>query len=40
MKVWCFNCFGVCVGRMEVSKIHEWNQNHPNYTTKICDWKE
>lgn len=40
MKVWGFNCFGVCVTRIEVSKIEEYNKKHPLFNEKIVDWKE
>ena len=40
MKVWCFNCYGVCVARMEVDKIEEYNNNHPLHSQKITSWKE
>ena len=36
MKVWGFNCYGVCIKRIEVSKIAEWNAANE----KIVDWKE
>lgn len=39
MKVWCFNCHGVCIARMEESKIAEWNENHPIISEKIKSWK-
>ena len=40
MKVWCFNCFGVCIARLAIDKIDEWNANHPIVTQKIKSWKE
>ena len=40
MKVWGFNCYGVCVARIEVEKIEQYNKNHPSYNQKIVDWKE
>lgn len=40
MKVWGFNCYGVCIARIEVSKIDEWNNNHPIVSQKIKSWKE
>lgn len=39
-KVWCFNCFGVCIARMEESKIAEYNKKHPLFNEKIVSWKE
>lgn len=39
-KVWCFNCFGVCIKRMYVSKIDEWNNTHGLVSDKITSWKE
>lgn len=40
MKVWCFNCFGVCIVRLPVDKIGEWNENHYLFNEKITSWKE
>ena len=40
MKVWCFNCYGVCIKRMDVTKIDEWNATHPLHREKIISWKE
>ena len=40
MKVWGFNCYGVCIKLIEVSKIEEWNANHPIVSQKIKSWKE
>lgn len=40
MKVWCFNCYGVCVAKMEIGKIEEYNNNHPLHSQKITSWKE
>ena len=39
-KVWCFNCYGVCIKRMCVSKIDEWNNTHALVSDKITSWKE
>lgn len=39
-KVWCFNCYGVCIKRMYVSKIDEWNNTHGLVSDKITSWKE
>ena len=39
-KVWCFNCFGVCIVRLAENKIQEWNDKHPLFNEKIVDWKE
>ena len=40
MKVWGFNCYGVCIKRIEVSKIDEWNATHLLANEKIISWKE
>lgn len=40
MKVWGFNCYGVCVARIEVSKIEEYNKKHSLHSQKITSWKE
>ena len=40
MKVWGFNCYGICIKRIKVSKIEEWNATHPLANQKIVDWKE
>ena len=40
MKVWGYNCYGICIKRIEVSKIEEWNATHPLANQKIVDWKE
>jgi hypothetical protein len=40
MKVWGFNCYGICIKRIEVSKIEEWNATHPLANQKIVSWKE
>ena len=40
MKVWCFNCYGVCIKRMDVTKIDEWNATHPLQCEKIISWKK
>lgn len=39
-KVWCFNCFGVCIVRLSKDKIKEWNVTHSLFNEKIIDWKE
>lgn len=39
-KVWCFNCYGVCIKRMYISKIDEWNNTHRLVSDKIASWKE
>jgi hypothetical protein len=39
-KVWCFNCFGVCIKRMPEGKIAEWNDTHPLFNEKIVSWCE
>lgn len=40
MKVWGFNCYGVCIARIDVNKIDEWNKKHPMMRDKIKTWKE
>ena len=40
MNVWGFNCYGVCIKRIEVIKIAEWNATHTLANEKIVDWKE
>ena len=40
MKVWCFNCYGVCIARMDVDKIPAWNATHHIASEKITSWKE
>jgi hypothetical protein len=40
MKVWGFNCFGVCIVRIEADRIQEWNDSHPLFNEKIASWKE
>ena len=40
MKVWGFNCYGVCIKRIEVSKIDEWNATHQLANEKIVSWEE
>jgi hypothetical protein len=41
MKVWGFNCYGVCVALLEESKIEEWNRRyHPLSSKKIISWKK
>lgn len=39
MKVWGFNCYGVCIVRIEVDKIEEYNARHPIISEKIKTWK-
>ena len=39
-KVWCFNCYGVCIKRMYISKIDEWNNTHRLVSDKIASWNE
>jgi hypothetical protein len=38
-KVWCFNCFGVCIVLLPVDKIDEWNKAHPLFNEKIHSYK-
>ena len=40
MKVWGFNCYGICIKRIEVSKIEEWNATHPLANQKIVSWNK
>lgn len=40
MKVWCYNCFGVCVARLEISQIEKWNETHKNFAYRITSWAE
>lgn len=40
MKVWGFNCYGVCIVRIDINKIDEWNNNHPIVSQKIKSYKE
>lgn len=40
MKVWGFNCYGICIKRIELDKIQEWNDTHPLTNQKIVDWME
>jgi hypothetical protein len=40
MKVWGFNCYGVCVKRIELNKIEEWNKTHSLMNQKIVSWIE
>ena len=39
-KVWCFNCFGVCIVRLPKNRIEEWNKTHSLFNEKIIDYKE
>lgn len=40
MKVWGFNCYGVCIARIEKKDIDKWNENHAIASQKIVSWKE
>ena len=40
MKVWCFNCYGVCIARLPIERIDEWNRTHYEVSAKIKSWKE
>lgn len=40
MKVWGYNCYGVCVARIEIEKINEYNEKHKLAHEKIVTWKE
>ena len=39
-KVWAFNCYGVCIKRLYISEIEEWNNNHGLASDKIVSWME
>ena len=39
-KVWCFNCYGVCIARMPIAKIDEYNAKHGIASEKIKSWIE
>lgn len=39
MKVWGFNCWGVCVVLIEESRIEEYNKRHPMWNEKIVSTK-
>lgn len=40
MKVWCFNCYGVCIARLAVERIANWNEKHVLASEKVVSWKE
>lgn len=40
MKVWGFNCYGICIKRIEVNEIEKWNETHALANQKIVIWKE
>ena len=40
MKVWCFNCYGICIAYLPVEKIDAWNATHYEASAKIKSWKE
>ena len=40
MKVWCFNCYGICIARLPIERIDEWNRAHYEASAKIKTWKE
>ena len=40
MKVYGYNCFGICIVRIDVEKIKEWNAKHPFPRDQIFSWKE
>lgn len=39
MKVWGFNCYGVCIVRIDIDKIDEWNSKHSLFSEKIASYK-
>ena len=40
MKVWCFNCYGICIAYLPAEKIEAWNATHYEASAKIKSWKE
>ena len=38
-KVWCFNCFGVCIAYICESDIEKYNETHLLFNEKIVSWK-
>lgn len=39
MKVWGFNCFGVCVALIREDRIEAYNEKHPLWNEKIVSTK-
>lgn len=40
MKVFCFNCYGICVARLEEEEIEKWNEIHElEENQKITFWR-
>ena len=39
MKVWGFNCYGVCVALIREDRIEEYNKRHPLWSEKIVSTK-
>lgn len=39
-KVWGFNCYGVCIARIAINDIANWNATHELASQKIVSWKE
>lgn len=39
-KVWGFNCYGVCVKRLPLGRLIEYNRAHAVASEKIVSWKE
>lgn len=40
MKVWGFNCYGVCIAYIEESKIEEYNAKQTIISKKIQSWEK
>ena len=40
MKVWGFNCFGVCIVRINVNDIEQWNKTHLLFNEKIVSYHQ
>ena len=39
-KVWGFNVYGVCIKRLYISEIENWNSTHGLASDKITSWKK
>ena len=39
MKVWGFNCFGVCIKRIDINQIDEYNKSHLLVRDRITYWR-
>lgn len=40
MKVWGFNCYGVCIAYIDKEKIAEYNSRHPLASDYIASWQK